>query len=970
MLHHLSIRRCLTALVVLWIVGPAFAQHDNPVYVDDSKRAWEQFRLAAEQREDNLGESVRLYQSLLDDFTFALIPSHTMSQDHFRAVRSRVLDVLRRDDELLARYQEMNGPEAERLLTAGERRAVAVRFALTDAGLDAQLRLAQDLLEQGHFRRAMTWLDEAERHPMLTRADERHVILMSATAARYLGDLATLTRLAARVHQPESPFTDLRATMNTMLDLTVAPAMPSGRRTLDVLETSDLQDLVAQAIWENALSDSLLHRQTSQLSTSGIGSDSQLTDRWLDADLLTSMLTVTDDDVFVNEGHQIHAYNRLTGRWLWTFDDRRRRSSMLTYENEPTLDLNAIAVGEGALVTLTGYAYASKRSGEGGVLCLDPATGAQRWRMVLSDDDLPEVDDGDDLFPHGAPVIHEGSAYILARRVNKQFLTSTYVVALDLQTGEPRWARHICSSAALRRVGRIMSTLTLDAGDVFVATPVGALARLDAGTGELRWLHRFSVPITGTATTRVHRPWEVSAPLVVDGRVIALQPDLSRIVALDRVTGDVIDSHECRSIDLWNSPAYLLSDGFYLYGIGEDIRASRVDMLDSLAWQYPPPQQQMSPTEQPSRTALNLRGRVQLVNEAMIVPTLDAMTILDAETGVELHALDMPGIGNPLAADAQLLLVDGQRLRSYMPFERAEQMLRRRIASNPTDPGPALSLLRLGVRVEDIGIVLESGATVLRIVENHDDFASTRQELFEELQRDDAIELAVAAADGERLFELTEALTDTPEQFVRHALAHSDWLSNINPSRSLAGYHDLLAGTAHAEVPIREGDVRRPTRAIVIDRLFDLRARHGEALFRSIDETAQDRLAAIMPGDESEADVFALDWVPELPEEGGFQTGVAHPFSHPFDRGGSGSVFSLPVERLSGPVVNHPDAVAAEVPEGVVDSIMVTLPANLCNVLPVTLDQLVGEGEAVVLDICPIGGLRAGPLDEVDQRQQ
>ena len=47
---------------------PAAGQQDNPVYVDDSPRAWELFLLARDQAADNVGEAVRLYQELLDDY--------------------------------------------------------------------------------------------------------------------------------------------------------------------------------------------------------------------------------------------------------------------------------------------------------------------------------------------------------------------------------------------------------------------------------------------------------------------------------------------------------------------------------------------------------------------------------------------------------------------------------------------------------------------------------------------------------------------------------------------------------------------------------------------------------------------------------------------------------------------------------------------------------------------------------------
>ena len=108
-------------------------------------------------------------------------------------------------------------------------------------------------------------------------------------------------------------------------------------------------------------------------------------------------------------------------------------------------DLNLIAVEGVALVTLTGYAYATARL-EGTVLCLDAGTGEIRWSRVL--DGIGGVRDHAGLFPHGCPVIAEGKVYLLARKVSAQSLTGCTVVAFDLGTGSLEWIRLIASSGS------------------------------------------------------------------------------------------------------------------------------------------------------------------------------------------------------------------------------------------------------------------------------------------------------------------------------------------------------------------------------------------------------------------------------------------------------------------------------------------------------------------------------------------
>lgn len=684
-------------------------------------------------------------------------------------------------------------------------------------------------------------------------------MVMSALAARYLNDVTTLAQIR---RDAESLPSSIRDQVNDAATLSVMPSTALGINQFQTTEAVDLHELVAEAIWEAPLDESLLARQVAGTIVAADRSP-QFDERFQDAELVTSLATVTDDIVFVNEGYRITAHNRLTGQKIWHYSDRTRRTSVMSYDSEPTLDLNTVTVDAGALVTLTGHAYALKRSGEGAVVCLDPKTGEERWRTVLAKAGLSGSEEREAMFPHGTPVIHEGRVYVLGRKVSKQFLTSTYAVALDLADGTVQWHRHICSSGALRRSGRPMSSLVVRDGDMFVATAVGAIARLDAGTGQIRWLQRFWVPISNAGRIQSRKPWEISVPIVTDTEIIALQPDQTHVVVLDRETGEQLERHACRSADRWNSPRYLLSDGKALYAIGEDIRAFRLGGLDFMSWQFPPPAREIAPGEKEPRRSLRLRGRVQIAQDALVVPNLENLLILDPEMGTIRHELDMPGVGNPLATGAQLLVVDGDRLRSFMPFSRAESMLRGRIAELPTDPEPALSLMRLGTRVENFPLVLEAGEMAAATLDRVSDDAAAihRANLFYELGNPDTIALAEESEPGEALFALMGRLASTPDERVRHLLLRSDWRASHDLSLSIAGYHDLLDDPVLAAESISQGDIRRTARAWVLDRLYELRADHGGAIFdvqERAARTALDAQASLAADDPAALRAIAL----------------------------------------------------------------------------------------------------------------
>ena len=97
---HKSARCVVKSMVGLLVLAlapssPTQGQLDNPVYVNDSPRAWELFRRAQDQAADNAGESVRLFQELLDEYSAKVLPRYdTGDQAQWMTVRLRVLEQL------------------------------------------------------------------------------------------------------------------------------------------------------------------------------------------------------------------------------------------------------------------------------------------------------------------------------------------------------------------------------------------------------------------------------------------------------------------------------------------------------------------------------------------------------------------------------------------------------------------------------------------------------------------------------------------------------------------------------------------------------------------------------------------------------------------------------------------------------------------------------------------------------------
>ncbi len=847
-------RRAAFFLVAIALAVPARAQTQSPVYIDDAPRAWELFRLAREQAVSNTGEAIRIYQELLDTYGENVIPRHEATTDEFVSVRTRVLADLRNNAGLLDRYRLMQQAEAQRLLATNEIDWLLRTRLLTEAGLEALLRAGQEALEAAQFLVAIDAYERAIGHPGLTSDRAAHCWYGIGLAAHYLGRADRAREAIQRLDELGGDAEPFRREVAHLVAAGTGAEVVRGTSPLDRAEVSDLDELVAQTIWSVDMDASLLRRRHNPEPEAADGPSANYDRRRRDGDLTTVAATIAGSSVYINEGLRVLALDRFTGRSVWPQPYEDQPPPAIEHDKSQVGDLNVIAVDGDALVTLTGHAFADTRSTSGRVVCLDRRTGELRWAVGF--DRLGDEREYEGLFPHGAPVIAEGAAYVLARKVSAQMLTGCYVVALDLATGDLRWVRHIASSGSRTKTARPFSSLVHDDGELFVATAVGAIACLEASNGDTRWLRRYSVPVHIRGRTR--QPWEIGGPVLAGDHVVAITPDQRRITVLDRATGDTLETHEAWTGDQWNSPAYLLATDAMVYAIGSEIRAFSVDNLKRPRWQLPAARASLVDEvgldgpegAEGKRTRLSseadaptIVGRVQLVTGALVVPTTDGVLLVDDETGRVNHTLAVSVGGNPVASGAQLLLASGDTLEAYMSLSRAEQMLRERIAAAHEDADPALSLLQLGMRVGNLSLALEGADLSLRAIERiprTGEAESARAELFNMLL--EIHHRGIAAADDEReaLYGMIGAVAATTDQRVEYLLAYGDGLAERTPGRAVETYQAVLSDPVLRATVRSESGLLRPAALWACERLGALLERVGAGAYEPLAHFARE----------------------------------------------------------------------------------------------------------------------------------
>jgi outer membrane protein assembly factor BamB len=840
------------AALVTTLGRPAWGQDASPVSVDDSPWALQNIRQAEDQIATNPGQAARLSQTLLDQMPLKLVQAGPDRPDHYITVRERVHRMLRSNEALLTRYRQMQGAAAQERLDRGEAEAVALALLLTPAGLEAQLRLANADVEMGRFRAAASRLREIESHPDLAgSAFEANFWGLRGTASIGMHDAAGVGRAREALGAIEGELATAALALIERMEQTF-PALDSDRgvTTLDSHGSLVPGEAEWHWIWSDAARGTLTMRSNpTDFTFTTLRERDQRRRRGA---MLTASAAVQGSYLYVNEGTVIRALDRFSHREHWS---RLFDLGIMDRDGGAVGDLNLLSVKGDALVALTGFAYADERTGGAAIVRLDARTGEIVWQVDLRS--VPGRPDLSELFPHGQPLIVEDAVYVMARKVTAQLESIGYVLGLDLATGELRWAHFLssCSGVKLGGTLRSYSTITEDQGDLFVATSLGAVARLHAADGRVVWLNRMPVPVrTGQYEVM---PWEIAAPVVTARGVLVITPDQTRVVLVDRESGAELESYPTGLAEPWGEARYILAEGDLVFAVGSDVAAFNASDLSRPIWKLSSMVNVAQRVGGEDRSGI--RGRVHLASGTLIVPGLVDLLLVEAGTGgvkrrIVLSELESPG--NPLAAGPQVILVTADRVDSYMPYDEAERLLRSRVAEAPDDPERALALLELGMRARRPALCMEAAELGRAAVERGGgENVRDRDDLFEALLALHDAGFIDSRADGDRLHGLIGAVASTTEQRLEHLLASGNWLlSQDRRAEAVERWQTVLTTPALAEAEIERDGAIRPGRDVAMDRLRHAAKALGEAIYAAQAEFAQHELERLRAeGGDAEA---------------------------------------------------------------------------------------------------------------------
>jgi outer membrane protein assembly factor BamB len=252
---------------------------------------------------------------------------------------------------------------------------------------------------------------------------------------------------------------------------------------------------------------------------------------------LNSQPVIADGRVFTMDTQtKVRAFDASTGRSLWTF------KAMPKSEDDPVIG-GGLAFSGGRLFVTSGFNE---------VLALNPANGAELWRVKVdgtvrsAPSAMPDrlyvvtvdnqtialnASDGAKLWTHQGMTETTGLLGAAAPAANRDIVLPAYssgeIYALQAETGAVLWSDNV---APMNRTGMgsafsdIRGLPVIDQGTVIAISYGGRIAAIDERTGERKW----NANIGGSQT-----------PCLIGNRVFVISSD-SIVTSLDAVTGNTV----------------------------------------------------------------------------------------------------------------------------------------------------------------------------------------------------------------------------------------------------------------------------------------------------------------------------------------------------------------------------------------------------------------------------------------------
>ena len=368
--------------------------------------------------------------------------------------------------------------------------------------------------------------------------------------------------------------------------------------------------------------------------------------------------------LLVNTAAEILALDARSGRPAWgqesaaVFRDQREPGHRLL-ENPP----NTLGTARFTMSVFDGRLYARMGAGvtgcpgespidtgRGYLVCLDlRAEGRLMWKI--------EPEEQGWAF-EGSPVADSSSVYVAMRK--SDIRPQAHVACFDAETGRLRWRRFVCGAETPARGSLFESThnlLTLKRETIYYNTNLGAVAALDRGDGQVRWVTLYPRQRSGDLLKPPpHLSRDLTPCLYHAGTLLVAPADSPRIYGLDAATGQI----------LWQSGSQL-GDVVHLLGVaGDRLIASGY----RLYWIG------MGPAEAgtvrhvwPDGAEKLGYGRGVLSGDSVLWPTREAVYVFKSTTGRLLKTINLKSRGatggNVLVADGRLVVATSNELIAF-----------------------------------------------------------------------------------------------------------------------------------------------------------------------------------------------------------------------------------------------------------------------------------------------------------------
>lgn len=548
-----------------------------------------------------LEDASRMIASLESDRGSGLTPSGT-DRDLFVSLSGAVKLALAQQPGLRAELTERLAPLAalrvRQAISSGDEAAIALaatQFEGTEAAADAYRWLGDRALQYGWFTRALAEYRRAQASasPSLTRELSPRTRLAAAMTGSDVGSAITETVSIGEARMTAAEFEALVAEMKAR------GAGPLQGSAASVGNLPGPVQLVANnrarfdgPVGQNPNDDGAPRLSQWQIDYAG-----------------RQLATAVDGDIlYVSNRFQVAAYNMVSSQRLWQSQtppgEMRRGQDWALTPMRPLVTGNAI--------------FARLLYGKSPTLvCFEKSAGKILWQRDGTDNDWWVSD----------PVLVQGQLLALSLSRDGSRDAQLRLASLDPFTGEVLVQQRLIALRDSWQPRKVCEVTALDDG--LVATLGGVTLCSDA-SGNVRWVRKHLVLPYEERPEWVFQHF--APPLVVDSRLISLQPGVETIDCLEVTTGRL----------LWSSagerPWRLLGRTGQRVLAETEIGLVALDLATgNVVWRHDEAQQRLT------AAAVSDKYVAYMVRRgAADKPKVPAMIWLDAASGHQLGAVEFP----------------------------------------------------------------------------------------------------------------------------------------------------------------------------------------------------------------------------------------------------------------------------------------------------------------------------------------